>query len=238
MIKIVSILALAAVARAGAPIAYGGIGAVSYAAPVQQLAYAQPALRYAQPVHQVAYQPAVQAVRQVAYAAPVQQLAYAQPAVRYAQPIRQVAYAPAPIAYAQPQLAVKAVRTEAYDPHPQYNYGYSVSDGLTGDQKNAHESRDGDLVQGQYSLVEPDGAVRTVTYTADDVHGFNAVVERTRPQVAVAKVHAAPAYHAVPAVRYAQPAVHYAAQPALRYAQAAPAIAYGGAYGAPAYYHH
>lgn len=29
------------------------------------------------------------------------------------------------------------------------------------------ETRDGDVVSGQYSLVEPDGAIRVVTYTAD-----------------------------------------------------------------------
>ena len=72
---------------------------------------------------------------------------------------------------------------EPFDVHPQYNYGYSVSDSLTGDQKSATESRDGDVVKGQYSLVEPDGAVRTVTYTADSVNGFNAVVDRSAPTV-------------------------------------------------------
>lgn len=28
---------------------------------------------------------------------------------------------------------------------------------------------------GQYSLVEPDGSIRTVDYTADSINGFNAV---------------------------------------------------------------
>lgn len=45
--------------------------------------------------------------------------------------------------------------------------------------KNQWEERDGDVVKGQYSLVEPDGSVRTVTYTADDHNGFNAVVHKT-----------------------------------------------------------
>ena len=62
---------------------------------------------------------------------------------------------------------------------------------MTGDSKTATESRDGDRVSGQYSLVEPDGSVRTVTYTADDVNGFNAVVDRTPPRAPV--VVAAPA---------------------------------------------
>ncbi|CAL8137497.1 unnamed protein product [Orchesella dallaii] len=102
------------------------------------------------------------------------------------------------VAYAQPIAKAVAVRQEPYDPHPQYNYGYSVSDALTGDSKTATETRDGDVVQGQYSLVEPDGSIRTVTYTADPINGFNAVVDRQAPGVAVAKTvaHAAPV-HAV-----------------------------------------
>lgn len=34
-------------------------------------------------------------------------------------------------------------------------------------------------MKGEYSLVEPDGSVRTVHYTADPVNGFNALVEKT-----------------------------------------------------------
>jgi len=138
---------------------------------------------------------------------------YGGPAYAAAQPVLRaapVAYAqPAPLAYAaQPAVVAKAVAVapaEPFDPNPQYNYGYSIQDGLTGDQKQHQETRNGDAVQGQYSLVEPDGAVRTVTYTSDPVNGFNAVVDRTAPQVAV---HAAPAIakvHAAPV--YAQPAL-------------------------------
>ncbi|CAG7835430.1 unnamed protein product [Allacma fusca] len=102
----------------------------------------------------------------------------------------QVAHVAAPHAIHHVAHAPVAVASEPFDPNPQYSYGYSVADGLTGDQKSATESRNGDLVQGQYSLVEPDGAVRTVTYTADAVNGFNAVVDRSAP--AVTKVAAAP----------------------------------------------
>jgi len=131
----------------------------------------------------------------------------------------------APLAYAAPAYAAapvaavaKAVVAEEYDPNPQYSYGYSIQDGLTGDAKGHQESRSGDVVQGQYSLVEPDGAVRTVTYTADPVNGFNAVVDRQAPGVAVAKVHAAPAVVAAPA---------YAAAPIAKVHHAAP-VAYHG----------
>ena len=59
----------------------------------------------------------------------------------------------------------------------QYNYGYSVSDSLTGDAKTRQESRDGDVVTGSYSVLQPDGRLRTVTYSADKLHGFQADVK-------------------------------------------------------------
>jgi hypothetical protein len=93
-----------------------------------------------------------------------------------------------------------AVDTD-YDPNPQYSYAYDIQDALTGDSKGQHETRSGDVVQGSYSLVEPDGTRRTVDYTADPVNGFNAVVHREPAVVAapVAKV-AAPIAYAAPAV--------------------------------------
>merc|ERR1711976_898619 len=57
-----------------------------------------------------------------------------------------------------------------------YNFGYSVSDLVSGDSKTRQESRDGDVVTGSYSVADPDGRIRTVTYTADSVHGFQAKV--------------------------------------------------------------
>ena len=61
-------------------------------------------------------------------------------------------------------------------PLPQYSFGYSVNDVSTGDSKSRQETRDGDVVTGSYSVAQPDGRVRTVTYTADPVNGFQAVV--------------------------------------------------------------
>ncbi|XP_063219903.1 cuticle protein 19-like [Bacillus rossius redtenbacheri] len=63
--------------------------------------------------------------------------------------------------------------------YPQYEFKYGVHDPHTGDVKNQWESRDGDVVKGSYSLVEPDGSVRTVDYTADKHNGFNAVVKKS-----------------------------------------------------------
>jgi hypothetical protein len=82
-------------------------------------------------------------------------------------------------------------------------YGYDVQDGLTGDSKSQIESRSGDVVQGSYSLVDPDGTRRTVEYTADPINGFNAVVHR-EPLVAKAVVAAhAPVVHAAPVAKIA-----------------------------------
>uniref|UniRef100_T1H837 Uncharacterized protein n=2 Tax=Rhodnius prolixus TaxID=13249 RepID=T1H837_RHOPR len=65
-----------------------------------------------------------------------------------------------------------------YDPNPSYSYSYDVQDPTTGDFKTQSESRDGDVVHGSYSLVEPDGSRRVVDYTADPVNGFNAAVHK------------------------------------------------------------
>jgi len=72
--------------------------------------------------------------------------------------------------------AIRTVEGDSYDAHPQYNFGYSITDSVTGDSKTREESRDGDVVTGSYSVADPDGRIRTVTYTADDVHGFQATV--------------------------------------------------------------
>ncbi|KAH8249547.1 hypothetical protein KR032_010461, partial [Drosophila birchii] len=70
--------------------------------------------------------------------------------------------------------------SEDYDTRPQYSFAYDVRDTLTGDDKRQEEKRDGDLVKGQYSLIEPDGTRRIVEYTADDASGFNAIVSKQR----------------------------------------------------------
>lgn len=80
---------------------------------------------------------------------------------------------------------------EPADAHPQYSFAYDVQDALTGDSKAQFETRNGDVVQGSYSLIEADGTRRIVDYTADPVNGFNAVVNR-EPAVA-APVVVAPA---------------------------------------------
>lgn len=59
-----------------------------------------------------------------------------------------------------------------------YDFSYGVQDDHTGDIKSQTESRDGDVVHGSYTLIDPDGYKRTVEYSADKHNGFNAVVHR------------------------------------------------------------
>ncbi|EDV95852.1 larval cuticle protein A2B [Drosophila grimshawi] len=151
----------------------------------------------------------------------------------------------APVYPGVAKLAVaKVAAPEPYDPNPQYSFSYDVHDSSTGDVKNQQESRSGDVVQGSYSLIEADGTRRVVEYTADPVHGFNAVVHREGAVVKAAKVLApAPLLHApvvakVPA--YGLPAYGAALAPAY-HGPALPALpalapAYHGPALAPAAY--
>ncbi|CAG9784962.1 unnamed protein product [Diatraea saccharalis] len=128
--------------------------------------------------HDEGHAPAHYAVPLAHYAAPVAH--YAAPATHYAAP---VAHYAAPVAH-----------YDGHDEyaHPKYDYSYSVADPHTGDHKSQHESRDGDSVHGYYSLLQPDGSVRKVEYTADAHNGFNAVVHNSAPSLHIAP---APAHH-------------------------------------------
>ncbi|XP_039965709.1 cuticle protein-like [Bactrocera tryoni] len=127
----------------------------------------------------------------------------------------------APAYHAAPAVAVHSApvavaHSEEYDHHPQYKYSYGVEDKLTGDAKSQVEERDGDVVRGEYSLIDADGYKRTVQYTSDDVNGFNAVVSREPlvKSVAVApvvKTVAPVAHYAAPVAHYAAPSAHYSA---------------------------
>ncbi|XP_028169661.1 chorion protein S36-like [Ostrinia furnacalis] len=99
-----------------------------------------------------------------------------------AQVATQVAVA-APAAKIAAPIGVKNVHTEFlenYDAHPRYAFEYGVNDSHTGDIKQQKEERDGEVVKGQYSLVEPDGSVRTVDYVADWKTGFHADVRNSK----------------------------------------------------------
>ncbi|XP_050084679.1 cuticle protein-like [Anopheles aquasalis] len=157
--------------------------------------------------------------------------------VVYKQPALVKTVQPALIKTVQPAL-VKAVKHVEYPDAPaEYQFAYDVHDDHTGDVKSQQEERHGDVVKGQYTLIDADGYRRIVDYTADDHNGFNAVVRREpieghkivktvapvakliAPVAPIAKVYApAPAYHtkvlAPQPVHYHQPAPQYYQAPA------------------------
>ncbi|XP_044762619.1 larval cuticle protein A2B-like [Coccinella septempunctata] len=104
-----------------------------------------------------------------------------------------------------------------------YNFGYTVNDPSTGDNKHQEETRNGDAVQGSYSLVEADGTRRIVEYTADDVNGFNAVVHK-EPAVAAPAAHHVIATPAVHHVATAPVAHHVVATPVAHHVATAPLV--------------
>merc|ERR1712018_508288 len=55
-----------------------------------------------------------------------------------------------------------------FDPNPQYAYKYQVSDDPQQTYIAHEEQRDGAAVSGQYSYVDPNGALIVVKYTAGD----------------------------------------------------------------------
>ncbi|KAL0892017.1 hypothetical protein ABMA27_015242 [Loxostege sticticalis] len=182
----------APVAYHAAPVHYSSADAVSSQSIVRHDQQPSAKLVSAAPVYhapaQYAYHAAPAAVTYHAAPAPVAY--HAAPAhVSYHAAPAAVAYHTAPVAKViAPAAKVLVAHHEEEYAHPKYDYSYSVADGHTGDNKSQHESRDGDAVHGEYSLVEADGSIRKVEYTADDHNGFNAVVS-----------HSAPAHHAAPA---------------------------------------
>ncbi|XP_045459171.1 cuticle protein 21-like [Melitaea cinxia] len=138
------------------------------------------------------------------------------------------------------------------------SFAYDVADPNTGDYKSQVESRVGGTVKGQYSLVDPDGTQRVVDYTADDVNGFNAVVQKNPLAVAasapavvqaktvysapvVTKSYVAPQFYSAPTAVvaksyvtpqvYATPSVYAASAPIYAKSYVAPQV-----YAAPSTY--
>lgn len=56
--------------------------------------------------------------------------------------------------------------------YPSYEFSYKISDPDTKDVKGQHEARDGDKVNGQYWLLQPNGYKRTVNYVANNHQGY------------------------------------------------------------------
>ncbi|XP_055544662.1 cuticle protein 21 [Wyeomyia smithii] len=175
------------------PFAYNAPVAAAYTAPLTA-AYAAPFA--AAPVVAARAAPVVAAAAPVvaARAAPLVAAAsvVTAPAPVVAARAAPVVAAPVVAARAAPVVAAP-VQAEFTDSYPQYQYAYNVQDALTGDSKTQEETRDGDIVKGSYSLIEPDGSRRIVNYYADPINGFNAVVQKDVPVALAAKTVVAPA---------------------------------------------
>ncbi|KAK4879380.1 hypothetical protein RN001_007526 [Aquatica leii] len=119
---------------------------------------------------------------------------HAAPVAAHAAPVIAVHAAPAVHAYGHNQEQSYGQDHHVdYYAHPKYEFKYGVSDEHTKDQHSQHEIRDGDFVQGEYSLHEADGTIRTVKYTADHKNGFNAEVIKSGHAVHP-ETHVAPAF--------------------------------------------
>ncbi|CAK1580881.1 unnamed protein product [Parnassius mnemosyne] len=180
------------------------------AAPAK-IAYAAAPVAYAAP--KFAYAP----VAKVAYAAPVAKVAYSSPLTQFF-----VLFSLAVAATALPVVPLAKVAYAEPEAPAHYEFQYSVHDEHSGDIKQQHEARAGDALQGSYSLVQPDGVHRIVDYTADEEHGFNAIVRyEGHPSAAPAKI----AYAAAP-VAYAAPKFAYAPVAKVAYAAPVAKVAY------------
>ncbi|XP_011567679.3 larval cuticle protein A2B [Plutella xylostella] len=128
-------------------------------------------------------------------------------------------------------LLVVAAQSSAVHGGNYNSFSYGVHDPHTGDVKGQHETRHGDSVVGQYSLLESDGTRRVVDYAANPHTGFNAVV-RKEPVGHAVVAPVAYAAHAAPVAYAAHAApVAYAAHAApVSYAAHAAPLAYSGAY--------
>lgn len=67
-----------------------------------------------------------------------------------------------------------------HDKNAYYKFEYSVNDKKTKDVKHQKEELHGDKIVGEYSLLEEDGNVRTVKYTADWKNGFRAQIHNSK----------------------------------------------------------
>jgi len=199
LLTVFSLLAIAGSCLGGFAATYAGYhpayatyqapAAVYHAAPVAQAVYHQAAPVFA---------------KTVVPAAPVYTRSYALPA-----PVVRTVAAPLPVAapVVKTVAAAPVLKQVELESSPRYDFSYGVHDSITGDIKSQVETRDGGNVVGSYSVLDADGFKRTVTYTADDINGFNAVVHR-EPVVAARAVVPAVAQAVVSAPAPAPLPVH------------------------------
>ncbi|EDV39698.2 uncharacterized protein Dana_GF24343 [Drosophila ananassae] len=122
-----------------------------------------------------------------------QQAAYRPPAQAAPQPPRRVQ----PAAYQAPSTSIlgkgqhklqqqQQEEEEQYDDqNSSYQFGFDVKDDEFTNYQNRKEIRDGSVIKGSYSVVDSDGFIRTVKYTADPKEGFKAEVIREPTDIVV-----------------------------------------------------
>merc|ERR1712212_843013 len=92
------------------------------------------------------------------------QQTYQEPEPIYRQPERQPAYSNPRPTYEEPQEGMP------------FNYNWAVKDDYSGNDYNHRSESDGDLTQGEYRVLLPDGRTQIVTYRSDKNTGFVAEV--------------------------------------------------------------
>ncbi|CAG9770897.1 unnamed protein product [Ceutorhynchus assimilis] len=169
----------------------------------QQAAYSRAQPQAQQQQQHVKYVPQPQQVKYVPQPQPI----------KYAPQPQQVKYSPQPQQYQprfqQPQRPKQAEEEEEeepegdYDPNPSYQFGFDVKDDQYTNYQTRKEERDGKKITGSYSVVDADGYIRTVKYTADPKEGFKAEVSRepTDIKIKIPKPH--PQYQQIPSQQHA-----------------------------------
>ncbi|XP_056633890.1 uncharacterized protein LOC130443342 [Diorhabda sublineata] len=98
----------------------------------------------------------------------------------------QVRYVQRPVTVPRRQQQDQGLQEEEdYDPNPSYQFGFDVKDELNTNYQNRKEQREGNKITGSYSVVDSDGFIRTVSYTADPKEGFKAEVSRQPTDIVV-----------------------------------------------------
>ncbi|KAL1517059.1 hypothetical protein ABEB36_000873 [Hypothenemus hampei] len=85
-----------------------------------------------------------------------------------------------------------------YDPNPSYQFGFDVKDDQFTNYQTRKEERDGKKITGSYSVVDADGYIRTVKYTADPKEGFKAEVSREPTDIKIKIPKPVPQYQTLP----------------------------------------
>ncbi|KAH1002383.1 hypothetical protein HUJ04_008475 [Dendroctonus ponderosae] len=102
--------------------------------------------------------------------------------------------------FPEPDLRKSSQKNELLDlqPNPSYQFGFDVQDDQFTNYQTRKEERDGKRITGSYSVVDADGYIRTVKYTADPKEGFKAEVSREPTDIKIKIPKPLPQYQNLP----------------------------------------